>query len=183
MFQAKELSNPSMSRVLIVVLSSMFLCTSLYFLIGILGVFRVGSVASSFSNILSFYPIDSPLAVAARCASLVQMLLGYPIALNVGRITVSSFFSRPWNWWQNAIFSFVWMASNLLLACFVGNIGSGLVFVGSTTPMAFIFIFPSIMLAKSFHAGWQYWSTRVLCSLFCLAGVGFGVVSIVTTFL
>jgi hypothetical protein len=55
----------------------MFLCTSLYFLVGILGYLRVGSAAASFPNILVYYDANMASAVAARIASLVQMLLGY----------------------------------------------------------------------------------------------------------
>ncbi len=180
----KELSRPSLGRILIVVFVSMLLCTSLYFLIGILGYLRFGSSVVQFTNILAAYPVHDPVAVAARSASLVQMLLGYPIALQVGRITVSSFFSRPWVWWQNLIFTLVWMSSNLLIACLVENIGSVLVFVGATTPNAFIFIWPSIMLAKSFRKPeFSYWATRILCILCCVAGVAFGVVAIVSNFL
>jgi hypothetical protein len=109
-------------------------------------------------------------------------VLGYPIGLQVGRNTVAGWTASRWGWGRRVLFSAAWIGSSLLLACLVADIAYVLVFVGATTPMAFIFVFPTVMLARSFASGWQYWVTRVVCVLFCLSGATFAITAVVATF-
>ncbi len=142
------------------------------------------SAASQFPNILAFYPAHYGPAVAARVCTSVQSTLGYPIGLQVGRITVKSFFVQPWGWLGTILYSVAWIGTTLLVAVLVVDIGYVLIFLGGTAPMAFIFVFPTAMLAKSFsQPGWRKWATRFVCVLFSVCGITAGVVAIVATFI
>ena len=180
-----ELERPTLLRVTLVVSFSLLLTTVLYLLVGVLGYLRSGSEAALFTNFLDFYPQHLPAAIAARACTVLQMVLGFPIGVMVGRMIFQQllFKSRQWSFASNCLFSFLWIGSALIVATFVQKISYVLVFVGSSSPMAFVFIFPSAMLAKSFSSGWKYWVTRLICVVLSLTGVVFGVTAIVANFL
>lgn len=177
----RELRNPSNGRVFSLVASSMAICLVIYAMLGSLPYVAIGPNIQQYPNVLSVYPPSYPPAIVARIAVSVQMLFGYPIGLFVGRLTIAHLLhsSFPSHTAKRALFSLVWMSPALAIAVGVTDISLAFTFVGSTTPLFFMFVFPTLMLAKLKPSPYT-WTLFILASTISLAAA---VLAIVASFL
>uniref|UniRef100_A0A5F8HB68 Solute carrier family 38 member 8 n=1 Tax=Monodelphis domestica TaxID=13616 RepID=A0A5F8HB68_MONDO len=143
--------NQNLSHWTIVSVASMLACCLIYSLTGLYGFLTFGDNVSA--DVLMSYPGSDITVIVARFLFGVSIVTVYPITLLLGRSVIQDFWlscSNVWGCgecvdpsetWVRVLLTGLWVATTLLLALFVPDIGEVIKVIGGISAF-FIFIFP-----------------------------------------
>ncbi|XP_056666199.1 putative sodium-coupled neutral amino acid transporter 8 [Monodelphis domestica] len=147
--------NQNLSHWTIVSVASMLACCLIYSLTGLYGFLTFGDNVSA--DVLMSYPGSDITVIVARFLFGVSIVTVYPITLLLGRSVIQDFWlscSNVWGCgecvdpsetWVRVLLTGLWVATTLLLALFVPDIGEVIKVIGGISAF-FIFIFPGLCL-------------------------------------
>ncbi|XP_044515346.1 putative sodium-coupled neutral amino acid transporter 8 [Gracilinanus agilis] len=147
--------NQNLSHWTLVSVASMLACCLIYSLTGLFGFLTFGDNVSA--DVLMSYPGNDITVIVARFLFGVSIVTVYPITLLLGRSVIQDFWlscSNVWGCeecvdpsetWVRVLLTGLWVATTLLLALFVPDIGEVIKVIGGISAF-FIFIFPGLCL-------------------------------------
>ncbi|NXJ90368.1 AVT2 protein, partial [Corythaixoides concolor] len=144
-----SMRNRSFSHWVAVSVLSMLICLLIYSLTGVYGYLTFGEAVAS--DVLMSYPGNDPLVIIARLLFGVSIITIYPIVVLLGRSVVRDVWATPKRGaaavpeaqerQSRVAVTVAWMASTLVIALFVPDIGKVIELIGGISAF-FIFIFP-----------------------------------------
>ncbi|XP_068006557.1 solute carrier family 38 member 8 [Melanerpes formicivorus] len=148
-----SMHNQSFSHWVAVSVLSMLICLLIYSLTGLYGYLTFGKAVAS--DVLMSYPGNDPAVIVARLLFGVSVVTIYPIVVLLGRSVVRDAWAPPkrrgrtlpeaGERWSRVALTVAWMASTLVIALFVPDIGKVIELIGGISAF-FIFIFPGLCL-------------------------------------
>ncbi|XP_036605956.1 putative sodium-coupled neutral amino acid transporter 8 [Trichosurus vulpecula] len=147
--------NQNLSHWTVVSVAAMLACCLIYSLTGLYGFLTFGDNVSA--DVLMSYPGNDIVVIIARFLFGVSIVTIYPIALFLGRSVIQDFWlscssvwgcggcADPSGTWVRMLLTSLWVATTLLLALFVPDIGEVIMVIGGISAF-FIFIFPGLCL-------------------------------------
>ncbi|XP_054245738.1 putative sodium-coupled neutral amino acid transporter 8 [Indicator indicator] len=145
-----SMRNQSLSHWVAVSVLSMLICLLIYSLTGLYGYLTFGKAVAS--DVLMSYPGNDPAVIVARLLFGVSVVTIYPIVVLLGRSVVQDMWAAPKRGaravpeagerWSRVALTVAWMATTLLIALFVPDIGKVIELIGGISAF-FIFIFPA----------------------------------------
>ncbi|NXT85387.1 AVT2 protein, partial [Zapornia atra] len=144
-----SMRNQSFSHWVAISVLSMLICLLIYSLTGLYGYLTFGEAVAA--DVLMSYPGNDPVVIVARLLFGVSIITIYPIVVLLGRSVV-------WDVWETpkrgavvvsegrerrsrVVLTVTWMATTLVIALFVPDIGKVIEVIGGISAF-FIFIFP-----------------------------------------
>ncbi|XP_072492275.1 solute carrier family 38 member 8 isoform X1 [Notamacropus eugenii] len=151
----QSMYNQNLSHWTMVSVAAMLACCLIYSLTGLYGFLTFGDNVSA--DVLMSYPGNDTVVIVARFLFGVSIVTVYPIALLLGRSVIQDFWlscssvwgcgkcADPSGTWVRMLLTSLWVATSLLLALFVPDIGEVIMVIGGISAF-FIFIFPGLCL-------------------------------------
>uniref|UniRef100_A0A4X2M1X8 Solute carrier family 38 member 8 n=1 Tax=Vombatus ursinus TaxID=29139 RepID=A0A4X2M1X8_VOMUR len=152
--------NQNLSHWTVVSMAAMLACCLIYSLTGLYGFLTFGDNVSA--DVLMSYPGNDTVVIIARFLFGVSIVTVYPISLFLGRSVIQDFWlscssvwgcgrcADPSGTWVRMPLTGLWVATTLLLALLVPDIGEVIVVIGGISAF-FIFIFPGLCLICAVH--------------------------------